>query len=210
MCPKFITAHHFVCKNPTEGNMIPKQEWPHMTQHILSKTTWPQIVTSAHNWPSTNFLPIWPASAVCNKIAHTMSPNNLGQISLPWASMPLDPVSKFHRSILMEIGQIVWYTFSMHPKIMTPHHFECKNPTERNMIPKQKWSHMTRHILGKTLIWPQIMTCVTSVHNWPSTTFFSLWLHVTKLLTQHPLSWTKFHYHSINVTYHHISWPTLP
>ena len=35
---------------------------------------------------------------------------------------------------------------------MTPHLFECKNETEGNMIPKQKWSHMTRDILGKTLI----------------------------------------------------------
>ena len=35
---------------------------------------------------------------------------------------------------------------------MTLHDFECKNQTEGNMIPKQKWSHMTQHILGKTLI----------------------------------------------------------
>ena len=35
---------------------------------------------------------------------------------------------------------------------MTPHQFECKNATEGNMIPKQKWSHMTQHILGKTFI----------------------------------------------------------
>ena len=53
--------------------------------------------------------------AVCDKIAHTMSPNNLGQISLPRASMPLMTSfhhSQFHCSILMEIGQIIWYTFS--------------------------------------------------------------------------------------------------
>ena len=35
---------------------------------------------------------------------------------------------------------------------MTPHLFECKNATEGNMTPKQKWSHMTQDILGKTLI----------------------------------------------------------
>ena len=35
---------------------------------------------------------------------------------------------------------------------MTPHHFEGKNPTEGNMITKQKWSYMTQHILGKTFI----------------------------------------------------------
>ena len=182
MCPKFITPHHFECKNPTEGNIIPKQEWPHITQHILSKTfIWPQIVTcvtSAHNWPSTNFLLIWPVTVACDKITHTMSPNNLGQISLPRASMPLmTPFhnSQFHCSILMEIYQIIWYTFQMCPKIMTPHHFECKNPTEGNMIPKQKWSHMTQHILGKTFIWPQIITCVTSAHNWSSTNFLSIW-----------------------------------
>ena len=35
---------------------------------------------------------------------------------------------------------------------MTPHLFECKNVTEGHMIPKQKWSHMTWGILGKTLI----------------------------------------------------------
>ena len=34
---------------------------------------------------------------------------------------------------------------------MTPHLFECKNGTEGNMTPKQKWSHMTEDILGKTL-----------------------------------------------------------
>ena len=31
---------------------------------------------------------------------------------------------------------------------MTPHLFEHKNGTERNMILKQKWSHMTWDILG--------------------------------------------------------------
>ena len=35
---------------------------------------------------------------------------------------------------------------------MTPHQFEYKSATEGNMIPKQKWSHMTQHILGKTFI----------------------------------------------------------
>ena len=35
---------------------------------------------------------------------------------------------------------------------MTPHLFDCKKVTEGNMIPKQKWSHMTWDILGKTLI----------------------------------------------------------
>ena len=64
------------------------------------------------------------------------------------------------------------------------------------MIPKQQWSHMTRDILGKTLVWPQIMTCVTSALNSPSTNFFPLWLNITKLLIQCPLmSWPKFHYH---------------
>ena len=47
---------------------------------------------------------------------------------------------------------------------MTPHLFECKNAADRNMIPKQKWSHMTQDILGKTFIGPQIVTCVTSAH----------------------------------------------
>ena len=35
---------------------------------------------------------------------------------------------------------------------MTPHQFECKKVTEGNMIPKQKWSHMTPDVLGKILI----------------------------------------------------------
>ena len=37
---------------------------------------------------------------------------------------------------------------------MTPHLFESKygTETEENMIPKQKWSHMTQDILGTTLI----------------------------------------------------------
>ena len=29
---------------------------------------------------------------------------------------------------------------------MTPHHFKGKNATEGNMIPKQKWSHITQHL----------------------------------------------------------------
>ena len=35
---------------------------------------------------------------------------------------------------------------------MTPHLLECKTGTEGNTTPKQKWSHMTQDILGKTLI----------------------------------------------------------
>ena len=35
---------------------------------------------------------------------------------------------------------------------MTPHFFDCKNVTEGSMTLKQKWSHMTQDILGKTLI----------------------------------------------------------
>ena len=35
---------------------------------------------------------------------------------------------------------------------MTPHLFECKKVTEGNMMPKQNWSHITRDILGKTLM----------------------------------------------------------
>ena len=43
---------------------------------------------------------------------------------------------------------------------------------------------------------PRSWPVVTPAHNWPWTTFFPLWLNITKLLTQHPLmSWTKFHYH---------------
>ena len=49
----------------------------------------------------------------------------------------------------MEVGQIA---LDMFPKIMTPHHFECKKATEGNMISKQKWSHMTWDKLGKTSI----------------------------------------------------------
>ena len=84
-----------------------------------------------------------------------MSPNNLGQISLPQALMPLiTPFHhpQFHCSILIEVGQKFGTHFQMCPKIMTPHHFKCKNPTEGNKIPKQKWSHMVQHTLGKTFI----------------------------------------------------------
>ena len=35
---------------------------------------------------------------------------------------------------------------------MTPHQFECKKVTEENMIPEQKWSHMTCNILDKIFI----------------------------------------------------------
>ena len=74
----------------------------------------------------------------------------------------------------------------MCPKFMTPHLFDCKNVTEGNMTPKQKWSHMTQDILGKTLMWPQITTCMTSAHTWQSIIFFPLWLSITKLLIVSP------------------------
>ena len=51
----------------------------------------------------------------CGKIARTVSPNHLGQIYLPWASMPLmTPFyhPQFHCSIGMEVGQIFGHTFS--------------------------------------------------------------------------------------------------
>ena len=35
---------------------------------------------------------------------------------------------------------------------MTPHLSDCKNVIEGNMTLKQKWSPMTKDILGKTLI----------------------------------------------------------
>ena len=175
-----------------------------MTWHIPGKILiWPKIVTpvtSAHHSPSTNLLWVWHITAACDKIAHTVSPNHLGQIQLPQASMPLmTPFhhSQFHCPILVEVGRILWHTFSNVSKIMTPHHFKCKKATEWNMTPKQKLSHMTQHIPGETFIWPQIVTYVTSAHNWPSTNFFPLWLNITKLLIQHSLmSWTKFQYHA--------------
>ena len=119
MCPKIMTPHHFECRKVTKWNMIPKQKWSQMTQDILGKTLiWPQIVicvTSTHNWPSTNFLPIWLVNAAFDKITHTVSPNHLGQISLPRASMPLMTsfyCLQFNCSILMEQGQIFHNTFS--------------------------------------------------------------------------------------------------
>ena len=65
--------------------------------------------------PRLTFLPIWLVSAACHKIAHIVSPNHLGQISLPRASMSLMTSfhnSQFHCSISMEVGQILWSTFS--------------------------------------------------------------------------------------------------
>ena len=49
-----------------------------------------------------------------HKTAHTVSPNELDQISLPWASMA--PSGTFHdphchRRIQTEIGQILRHTF---------------------------------------------------------------------------------------------------
>ena len=69
------------------------------------------------------FWPIWPGTAACDKIARTVSPNHLGQILLPLASMPLmTPFhhSQFHGSIGMEVGQIFGWTFSNVPKIHDP------------------------------------------------------------------------------------------
>ena len=165
--------------------MTPKQKWSHMTGHIPGKILiWPKIVTpvtSAHNSPSTNFLWIWHITAACDKIAHTVSPNHMGKIQLPRTSMPL--MTPFHHSqfpspILVEVGQLIPEHFQMCPKIMTSHHFKCKKATEWNTTPKQKWSHMTGHIPGKILIWPKIVTPVTSAHNSPSTNFLWIW-HIT-------------------------------
>ena len=50
-----------------------------------------------------------------NKIACTVSPNHMGQIQLPQASMPLmTPFhhSQFHSPILVEVGRILQHTFS--------------------------------------------------------------------------------------------------
>ena len=61
--------------------------------------------------------------------------------------------SQFDCSIWMEVGQILGHTFfQMCPKFMTPHLFDCKNITEQNMTPTQKWCDMTWEILGKILI----------------------------------------------------------
>ena len=103
--------------------------------------------------------------------------------------------SQFHCPILVEVGQILWHTFSNASKNHDPSSLWVQKSNEWNTTPKQKWSHMTHHIPGKTFIWPQIMTYVTSAHNWPLTNFFPLWLKITKLLIQHSLmSWTKFQY----------------
>ena len=180
-----------------------KQKWSHMTWDILGKTlVWPQIVTrvtSAHNWPLTNFLPIWLVTTACHKIACTVSPNELGQIKLPWASMLLMTsfhYSQFHCSIWMKVSQILWPTFSNVSKNNDPSPLWVQKSNRRNMTLTQKWSRMTQDILGKTLIWSHIVTHVTSACNWPLTNFFPMWLNITKLLIQCPLmSWTKFHYH---------------
>ena len=197
-----MTPHLFHCKNVTEGNMIPKQKWSHMTWEILSKTfIWPQIatcVTSAHNWPSTNFLTMWPVTAACGKIAHTVFPNQLGPNLITMGiNATYDLISPFTVPLFNINGSRsnMRMHFKMCPKIMTPHLFDCKNVTEGNGTQTKMVSY-DLGILGKTLIWPHIVTCVTSAHNWPLTNFFPLWLNITKLLIQCPLmSWTKFHYH---------------
>ena len=52
----------------------------------------------------------------------------------------------------MEVVKYEGAHFQMFPKFMTSHLLDCKNGTEGNMIPKQKWSRMTWDILGNTLI----------------------------------------------------------
>ena len=52
---------------------------------------------------------LFPTVTQHHKTAHTVSPNELDQISLPWASMPPSatlPDPHYHCRILMEIGQI--------------------------------------------------------------------------------------------------------
>ena len=117
-----ILRHTFsnVSKNHDPSSLqVQKKKWSHMTWHIPGKILiWPHTVTpvtSSHNSPSTNFLWIWHITAECDKIVHTGSPDHLGQIQLPWASMPLmTPFhhSQFHSPILVEVGRILWHTFS--------------------------------------------------------------------------------------------------
>ena len=63
----------------------------------------------------------------------------------------------------------------MCPKIMTPHLFNRKNVTEGNMTLKQKWSHMTWGILGKTHVTPDCDLCDLC----PQLTFDKLFANVT-------------------------------
>ena len=177
-----MAPHLFDCKNVTGGIMTLKQKWSHL---IWLRTYWIKLSYDPKLWPVWplptidlwwTFWPIWPVTAACDKIAHTMSPNHSGQILLPWASMPLmTPFhhTQFHCSIGMEVGQIFGWTFSNVSKIHDPSPLWLQNVTEGNMTPKQKWSQMIQDILAKTLIWPQIVTCATSAHNWPSTNFLA-------------------------------------
>ena len=82
-------------------------------------------------------------NAVCDKIAHTVSPNHLGQISLPRASMPLITsfyCLQFNCSILMELGQIFRNTFSNVSKKHDP------SPLQVQKSDKMKYDTQTKMV----------------------------------------------------------------
>ena len=136
-------------------------------------------VTNVHHWPSIKFSAILSLNLKQQKNALTVSPKHFGQIWLPWASISLMTSfhhSQFHCSTWMEVGQILGNTFPNVSKIHYPWPLQLQKCNRKNMTPKQKWPHMTQDILGKTLTWSQIMTCVTSTHNSPSTNFLPIWL----------------------------------
>ena len=89
-----MTPHHFECKDATEGNMIPKQKWSHMTWDILGKTHMTSDRDLCDLCPKLTFNELFPTVTQYHKTAHTVSPYELGQISLPQASMA--PSATFH------------------------------------------------------------------------------------------------------------------
>ena len=95
---KWVSCHLAIIRHET--NMTLKISLVSPVSIISPRLTFPQYHQSTEKH---------------NEIACTVSPNHMGQIQLPWASMPLmTPFNhlQFHSPILMEVGRILRYTFS--------------------------------------------------------------------------------------------------
>ena len=70
---------------------------------------------------------------MCDKIAHTVPPNQFGQTELPQALITLMTLfhhSQFHLSMLMEVGQLIPYTFPSWSKNCDPSPLRVQKITE--------------------------------------------------------------------------------
>ena len=153
--------------------------------------------------PQLTFLQYHLSTGRHNKIAHSASPNQLCQISLPQASMPHKiPFhhSHFNCSILIEVGQIFANTFSNVSKNHDPSPHSVQKSNRMKYDSHTKWvSHQSaiiRHETDMTLKSHWCHQSLQSALNYFSANITCQLKNITNCLHSIPLiSWAKFHYH---------------